>query len=353
MAKKNISWPVASDSVAKLILTDTMIEKAPTFPQRVLVVGSLAAAKDGLYQAAVEKYQAECSVFETHMVDRITDMAYTPPSASFDLVRVLVPSDGIAWSMLLSKIHESLVPGAELSITMVDSPPSSLATIKAELTISGFADIRECEQVTLEARRPASAPVAVKEQQQQQQQAEANDAGAAAGAMPLRTKLNSAKGKQNKALLWATQPESSMDTDAQLQEHARKVASAPKRADCNVDFSVPRTRRRRACKGCTCGLRELEEEEERNSTVVKLATGELDGTSPAPNRTEVTRTVTGPDGVERNVKRIQVDTRGATSSCGSCFLGDAFRCSSCPYLGMPAFEPGQKVEIPANMDDDI
>ncbi|KGO39414.1 Cytokine-induced anti-apoptosis inhibitor 1 [Penicillium expansum] len=90
----------------------------------------------------------------------------------------------------------------------------------------------------------------------------------------------------------------------------------------------PKTgRRRRACKDCTCGLAdklEAEDKERRANAdkelnVMKLDTGDL---------TELDFTV-----------------EGKTGSCGSCALGDAFRCDGCPYMGLPAFKPGQEVQI--------
>ena len=87
-------------------------------------------------------------------------------------------------------------------------------------------------------------------------------------------------------------------------------------------------RRKRACKGCTCGLAELEEEERREAKVV-VVDGSVNGAASVVEKSER----------ERMVGAAKLAAK-ATSSCGSCFLGDAFRCASCPYLGMSDFFGG-------------
>ncbi|XBW36663.1 hypothetical protein QEN19_002237 [Hanseniaspora menglaensis] len=95
------------------------------------------------------------------------------------------------------------------------------------------------------------------------------------------------------------------------------------------------SRRKKACADCTCGLKELEEQEleerkkanrERIKNILLLSKDDL---------TEVDFTIKG--------KQV--------GGCGSCALGDAFRCDGCPYLGLPAFKPGEAINLNSIQDD--
>jgi len=92
------------------------------------------------------------------------------------------------------------------------------------------------------------------------------------------------------------------DENDLLEDEDLKLPSKKKQDDCEVGKGG----QRKACKNCSCGRKE--------------------GTSTVP-------------------------TPVVKSSCGNCYLGDAFRCSGCPYLGQPSFKPGEKVELSLDTAD--
>uniref|UniRef100_UPI003AAFA956 anamorsin-B-like n=1 Tax=Centroberyx gerrardi TaxID=166262 RepID=UPI003AAFA956 len=95
-----------------------------------------------------------------------------------------------------------------------------------------------------------------------------------------------------------------VDSDALLdEEDLKKPDPASLRAPCGEGAA----KKKKACKNCSCGLAEELDQESKGKAAQK--------------------------------------TPKAKSACGSCYLGDAFRCASCPYAGMPAFKPGEKIVL--------
>ncbi|KAM7003315.1 anamorsin isoform 2-T2 [Tautogolabrus adspersus] len=97
-----------------------------------------------------------------------------------------------------------------------------------------------------------------------------------------------------------------VDSDALLDEEDFKKPDplSLKAPDCGEGAN----KKKKVCKNCSCGLAEELEEENKGKQ-------------------------------KSNMPK---------SACGSCYLGDAFRCASCPYTGMPAFKPGEKIVLDNN-----
>lgn len=111
-------------------------------------------------------------------------------------------------------------------------------------------------------------------------------------------------------------------------------------------------KRRKACKDCTCGLKEQEELAESKQRLLQdnlLGSMAQSATLEAVKIEE--RLKNKVSFKEEELAEIDFTVEGKTGGCGSCALGDAFRCDGCPYLGLPPFKPGEAITIDSLGDD--
>jgi len=295
--------------------------------QPILVVGSLSSAQDGSYQSLISELTSSGHDVEKQLLDRITDNATILPGSHFSAVYLhLAPSDFIGLSnqlaSFLTNMAAALTPQGTLNVSY---PPNDyLPTLSAEISGVGFR-LQSSSSSSLIAQKSTS-PAAT--------------SGASVSLRSRRAPLTDEQKAVKKAAIWAVSPASSSTIDAEsLLTPEDRVRPIPTCEPLDTSGAV---RRKRACKGCTCGLAEFEAEEVARNPVVVLDTA-------ADNDGGAVRTMSKED--REKLRLAALNAGKATSSCGSCFLGDAFRCAGCPYLGLPPFQPGQKVEIDAGMDD--
>lgn len=111
----------------------------------------------------------------------------------------------------------------------------------------------------------------------------------------------------NKRVTITDLEEDIIDEDALLEEDGGGLLLAPPKMSVTSRKSEDDCGGRKPCDNCTCGRAELE--------------------------------------------KLQQHVKVESSACGNCSKGDAFRCAGCPYLGLPAFKPGEEHLILELRDD--
>lgn len=194
----------------------------------------------------------------------------------------------------LGAVAKLLQPGAKVSLRLAEGGASQ-DEAKSALLLSGFVDAAAAAG-SVSAAAPSwgvGAKSALRKP-------------AAAAAPATATPAAAATWK----LAVDDEDEELVDEEELLTEEDKQrpaPAAAAGGDDCEVGVAG-----RKACKNCTCGRAEAEAA-----------------------------------GVKVQLTEDMLQNPGA-GSCGNCSLGDAFRCAGCPYRGLPAFEPGKPLTLPAD-----
>uniref|UniRef100_A0A1I7XA49 Anamorsin homolog n=1 Tax=Heterorhabditis bacteriophora TaxID=37862 RepID=A0A1I7XA49_HETBA len=218
---------------------------------------------------------SECSKFSYSEIVNISNLKTVTSHNFYDFVGVSAHSLA-ALDILVSSAYKAAKPNAKLSVLTKDIPRSD---VLRKLRVAGFIQeigIEDGESIKATGIKPLFDGQCV----------------------VLNISPNNSKRVQ-------LVDEDIVDEDSLLEpEDFKKPTKNELNAGCG---DLGEGKKKRACKNCTCGLENQEEQDRMVQALPK-------------------------------------------SNCGNCALGDAFRCASCPYTGMPPFKPGETIKL-ANVDD--
>jgi hypothetical protein len=208
-------------------------------------------------------------------------------SNSFEEVRVLweIPSDNTQY-----EIYRILKPKGKLLIDKCIKDRSAGQELSSELEIAGFMDLMAAKDPVTNDRFVVC----------EKPKWESGDVGV----------LNLAPAATTGTSTWKMERIDLAEDDFVDENDLLSDDIKVNTQDCGVGNDT--SGKRRACKNCSCGLADMEQQGEVNQ-----------------------------------------QSNTAKSACGNCYKGDAFRCGSCPFLGKPAFEQNTNSVKLSLVADDI
>ncbi|KAE8454082.1 electron carrier [Mollisiaceae sp. DMI_Dod_QoI] len=331
---------IDNDSDFNLVVSNT---KTSSFNARTLLLAppSISSHEENLRNVLASH---DRSVTDLQMLDRLSAGLVTLPNSTYDLILILTDADGTRTESaqllgrdVFARIVQALKAGGKLQaedgtfgkdVGGVELREAILAGLVAEGNSMVKPDYNASDAVPLRLLRR-------------------KDKGAVSSAGPaVATTTVQVNGKRKSVDMTEAKPAGvgfvdfsddfgepmitgEDDDDDELIDEDTLLTEEDLKRPVNIPPEcVPRVgKRRRACKDCTCGLAqklEAEDAAKRASADAQLRTLRLE----ADDLAEVDFTV-----------------KGKVGSCGNCSLGDAFRCDGCPYIGMPAFKPGEEVRL--------
>ncbi|ATZ48932.1 Bcdre2 [Botrytis cinerea B05.10] len=295
------------------------------------------------------------TVTDLQMLDRLSAGLVTLPESTYDLVLILTDADGtrveskgLLTRDVFGKITQALKAGAKLQaqdgtfgqeIDGAEYQEAILSGLVAEGGVMLKPDYSASVAVPLRLRRKDNS-----------KNAAVSSAGPAVSmaAVPLHgkrksvdmtddvpekdvPKVDSPKNDAPKGvgfIDFSDDFDAEDDDDELIDEDTLLTEEDMKKPLAIPPECAPRAgKRRRACKDCTCGLAE------------KLAKEDADKRATADSQLQALKLDAD------DLAEVDFTVQGKVGSCGNCSLGDAFRCDGCPYIGMPAFKPGEEVRL--------